>query len=72
MMANGRSFGISTNNGGHNWMLYIVYLLFAVLIAWGAIFVMLRTELIPRGSWLYEKTTWIPGIGRDSWARLPH
>lgn len=54
---------------GHNWIYYLVYFVIAVLIAWGAVFVMLRAELIPRGTWLYEHTTWIPGLGRESWAR---
>lgn len=63
---------MSTNSGGHNWAYYIVYFLVAVLVVWGAIFMMIRTELIPRGSWLYDNTTWIPGIGPDSWPRRPH
>jgi len=70
-MANGRP-GIPTSTTGYNWIYYIVYVLIAVLVAYGAIFVMLRTELIPRGAWLYEHTTWIPGLGVDSWPRRPH
>lgn len=60
-----------SHGSGHNWMYYIVYFIIAVLIAWGGVFVMLRTELIPRGTWLYDNTTWIPGLGQESWARQP-
>ncbi|KAG8323935.1 hypothetical protein J6590_104049 [Homalodisca vitripennis] len=67
-MGNGRLFGVS-NNGGHNWVYYVVYFMIAVLITWGALFVMLRTELIPRDSWMYRNTKWVPGLGQDSWAR---
>lgn len=66
----GRS-SYSPYGGLHNWMFYIMYFIIALLIAWGAVFFMLRAELIPRGTWLYEHTTWIPGMGIGSWVRQP-
>lgn len=62
---NGRMFTMPHGHG-HNWVYYVVYFVIAVLIAWGALFVMLRTEMIQRGTWLYDHTTWIPGLGHKS------
>lgn len=70
-MSNGRFVNVVSGNG-HNWVYYIVYFLIAVLVAWGAVFIMLRNNLIPHGSWLYERTNWIPGLGPHSWAREQH
>lgn len=56
-------------DGEYNWITYLVYFLFALAFTWAALFVMLRTRFIPEGSWLWNNTTWIPGLGSNSYAR---
>lgn len=56
-------------SGRIHWIWYIVYVLLLIFVVWLSLLIMLRAAIIKRESWLYDKTTWIPGLGADSWAR---
>lgn len=56
-------------NGRVHWIWYVVYILLIVLVTWASLLILLKTDVISSGTWLYDHTTWIPGLGKDSWAR---
>lgn len=60
-------------DAGNNlyWLWYLVYVALIVLVAWGALLLLTRTQVIGKGTWLYDHTTWVPGLGQHSWARQP-
>lgn len=60
---------VRVENGGYDWLYYVLYFFIALLFIWGLLFILIRTGVVGPSDWLYEHTKWIPLVGENSWAR---
>lgn len=57
---------VNENKPSNQWIYWVIYAFIALFIVWIILFVLIRSEVIKPGNWLYDSTTWVPGLGSNA------